>query len=214
MLKRALLITLVAAIAALAVASATDEAAGKAQPLTREELSKWPIKKLKQFLNERDVACVGCVEKSDFIDTVLEHADTPTKEEEEPEKEQEEEEKEEEGEAQAEDADGAADDAKTEESGEKFKLTDEMFDMVRDAMSKEEGMDDFKKDDVQKIFDMFPQDMAKEMFDGFLEGAKQAPGAAAAETAEEEQEEEQEEKSAEAEEEEEEEEEDAVKDEL
>ncbi|KAI8056195.1 hypothetical protein BDF22DRAFT_674279 [Syncephalis plumigaleata] len=239
MLKRALLVTLVAAATLLAVVSATDDTTTtKEAALTRDDVAKWPIKKLKQFLTEREVTCEGCAEKSDFIDMVVKHVDTPTKEElakkeekvkaedekaEEEKAEEAEEEKKEEAEEEAE-ADKKQDDEEAEdvedekvkpkESGEKFQLTDEMFELIRDAMSKEEGMGDIKREDMEKIFEMFPADMAEEMVKGFVEAGKNPPEANTAETNEEKKEEEEEEEEATPAAEDEEDEDEEVKDEL
>ncbi|KAI9597104.1 hypothetical protein BDF19DRAFT_464034 [Syncephalis fuscata] len=162
MLKRTLIITLVAAAFVLSTASATETETKPTASLTQEEVSKWPIKKLKQFLTERDVNCLGCAEKRDFIDTVLENADVPTEEKEEKEAEDEEKETE----------DESTNDINTEApkaDEEPFKLTDEMYAQIADSLPKDESTANLNKEDIEKIFAMFPRDMAEEMYKGFAE---------------------------------------------
>jgi hypothetical protein len=41
--------------------------------LTKDEIQKLPIKTLKQMLNERNVQCLGCNEKTHFVDQVFDN---------------------------------------------------------------------------------------------------------------------------------------------
>ena len=46
-------------------------------PKSREEVAKMKVKKLRQFLREREVECKACRSKDEFIDKVMESLDLP-----------------------------------------------------------------------------------------------------------------------------------------
>ena len=52
-------------------------AAEDASQLTVDDIRKWRLKELRAFLDERQLPCVGCIEKGNFVREVFENRNVP-----------------------------------------------------------------------------------------------------------------------------------------
>jgi len=63
-------------LALMSVASAVIKPKAKI-PTSRAEVEKMKVKKLRQFLRERDVKCIACRSKDEFVNKVMESLELP-----------------------------------------------------------------------------------------------------------------------------------------